>query len=745
MDQGPLPLFPEAERITLPKPSAHDARAIERDDFPFEYFSDIAEAESWRKEIHRPIYHIHKWWAQRLGSVFRAIVLATFAPGGADLRHLFYSPIDLGDVVVLDPFMGSGTTIGETLKAGGRAVGFDINPVAHFLVRNAIALPGRDRLLATFRAIEQDVAVEIHRFYEARLPGNRAASVLYYFWVKQLACPQCASLVDLFPSYVFAQHAYPRRNPDAQVLCPSCGALTCARYDAREASCGRCRRSFDPHAAPARGTKATCPGCHCSFPIAKVARGRGTPPAHRLYAKLVLTKDGRKLYLPADDFDRALYRVAERKLAARSNAYPVVKLEPGYNTNQVLNYAYAHWHEMFNARQLLCLSILADRIRAIPDEREREVFSCLFSGTLEFNNMFASFKGEGTGAVRHMFYHHILKPERTPLEANVWGTAKSSGAFSTLFRSRILRALEYAENPFELRIGKPASTKVYGLSRSLVHDPARTFAEFEQGKAVYLACRDSATTDLRQESVDAIITDPPFFDNVHYSQLADFFYAWQRHILSPHGARPNDTTRAPEAEVQQADPDLFAERLGGVWAECHRVLKPQGILAFTYHHSRAEGWRCVLASLINAGFAITQAHPIKAEMSVATPKHQAREPIDLDMILVCRKRSSLASAAFDEAGDNLIRRASSEAERQLERLLAVARRVSRNDVRVVFMAHAIAGLSRVAPDHALRSFDVVESSAEVLIDRLWRGLNYDARSKPHARRSTTVVVRAEST
>src|SRR5437879_13899112 len=108
---------------------------------------------------------------------------------------------------------------------------------------------------------------------------------------------------------------------------------------------------------------------------------------------------------------------------------------------------------MFNARQLLCLSLLAERLRAIPNEGLRDLFACLFSGTLEFNNMFASYKGEGTGAVRHMFAHHILKPERTPLEANPWGTPKSSGSFSTLFRSRILRALDSAENPFDIMVG----------------------------------------------------------------------------------------------------------------------------------------------------------------------------------------------------------------------------------------------------------------------------------------------------
>ena len=141
--------------------------------------------------------------------------------------------------------------------------------------------------------------------------------------------------------------------------------------------------------------------------------------------------------------------------------------------------------------------------------------------------MFASFKGEGTGAVRHMFAHHILKPERVPLEANLWGTPKSSGSFQTMFEGRIRRALDYAEDPFELKVvrgnGRKASEKVYGLSAPLGFDIADSYEEFAHGLRVHLSCGDSSQTDIPDRSVDAVITDPPFFDNVHYSQLADFF------------------------------------------------------------------------------------------------------------------------------------------------------------------------------------------------------------------------------
>jgi len=71
--------------------------ALEDPSFPFEKVSDVAELESWRKEINRPLYHIHKWWAQRLGTVFRAIILGALSPSGTDIFDALYQPVRLDD------------------------------------------------------------------------------------------------------------------------------------------------------------------------------------------------------------------------------------------------------------------------------------------------------------------------------------------------------------------------------------------------------------------------------------------------------------------------------------------------------------------------------------------------------------------------------------------------------------------------------------------------------------------------
>ena len=418
--------------------------AIEQNTFPFERLSDIAELESWRKEINRPIYHVHKWWAQRLGSVFRSILIAAFSPPDSDILAAFYTCRQPSEHVVFDPFMGSGTTVGEAIKLGFRGIGQDINPVAYFLVKNALAAHSRPRILQEFRAMEADTAPVLRHYYETRTTSGLfadgfAADVLYYFWVKVVACAACGEDVDLFGSYIFAHHAYPNKHPSCKALCPTCGAINTVKHDTERATCADCQASFNPQVGPASGQTARCPKCRESFSIAKTVRATKQPPRHRLYAKLVLVGNGEKEYQRIIPHDLALFNEAERQLQTRRNAYPVVAIEPGYNTDQALGYNYTHWHLMFNARQLLCVSILAERIRQIEEPRTRELFACLLSGCLEFNNMFASFKGEGTGAVRHMFSHHILKPERMPLEANLWGTPKSSGSFSTLFESRILR------------------------------------------------------------------------------------------------------------------------------------------------------------------------------------------------------------------------------------------------------------------------------------------------------------------
>lgn len=678
-----------AEKFALERPE--QATALEGD-FPIVEISRIAERESWRKEINRPLYHIHKWWATRLGSVFRGIALAALMPAGTPVWKRFYDSHRLEGKVVLDPFMGSGTTLGEALKLGAKAIGGDINPVSTFMVRQAFTRVSEDDLRAAFARLEAQVAPEIRRYYRTRDPqSGEFIPVLYGFWVKTVATPEGETL-PLFSRYVFSQDAYPKKKPRARIVCPQCWGLIEDRYDATDLVCGHCRHRFNPQAGPASGQYVTGRDGR-RYRIRELLPQDGRPPAHRLYAMMALRPSGEKVYLPAGDEDRALYAEAEARLSSEDLPLPSLAVRPGHNTDQARNYHYTHWRDFFNARQLLCLGLLLRGILQIEDVAVREQLLCLFSGTLEFNNLFCSFKGEGTGAVRHMFSHHILKPERAPLENSVWGTEKSSGTFSTLFESRLIPAKRYLDQPFEIACASDLFGAAGGAGKVVASDPLRpaqvaTWKELQDSpQGVMILNGDSSRLPIPDASVDAVVTDPPYFDFVHYSELSDFFFAWLAPVLRHRHPGFDRADSSAAGEVQHKDPRAFARQLGAVFAECRRVLKDDGTLAFSFHHSRVEGWAAIGEAIAAAGLAVVAAHPVHAELRSASPKSAAQAPISIDAILVCKKRGVADSCRVDD--DAIVRRT----EGLVAELQAAGMSISSTDRFVVLASQALISLS----------------------------------------------------
>jgi adenine-specific DNA methylase len=211
--------------------------------------------------------------------------------------------------------------------------------------------------------------------------------------------------------------------------------------------------------------------------------------------------------------------------------------------------------------------------------------------------------------------------------------------------------------------------------------------------------------------VDLIVTDPPFFDNVHYSELADFFHAWQQ--LG--NTQIPTSTRHPD-EVQDRNASSFADKLGAIFKECHRLLKENGLLVFSYHHSRVEGWQALADAVLGSGFAFVNSHPVRGELSVAAPKSQAKEPIQLDIILVCRKRQpGWQPCDVDEA--------LKVAEMKIQRLLRAGFRLSRNDCKIIVLGQVLTTLSNAS------DFEACSAAIASLVDRSSAfGLHHDDKT-----------------
>lgn len=670
-------------------------------EFPLSKLNELTRLESYNKHYYRPTNYIHKWWARRLGSVFRTIVLATFLDEGQDVWERYYQGANLGGKIVLDPFMGGGTTVIEALRLGCKVVGVDLNPVAWWTVREAITPANLDALDDAFYGIERRVAAKIRQFYKTACPHcGRESDAVHILWVKRASCVACSKETCLHPSYTLFH-----QKREATIFCPTCGHVFPTSTPQQANECPHCGHSFVPTRGAVRGASFTCADCGRRQTILEATKASDRILTDEMFALRYLCPTHGQAFKAPDADDIALYEEAAREFEERREEllFPHQSIPCGLKTDDLLNHNYRYWHELFNPRQLLCLDTLLGAILEIKRRNIRELMLTLFSSCLEFNNMFCSYKGGNPrrpGAVRHIFSHHAFVLPRQSLENNLWGVEGSSGSFSALYASRLRRGKEYAHAPIERTVhdGKVVG-KVRVAGERIEGHLAADFEELSKSdRNALLLCSNSEHLDLPDYSVDAIITDPPYFDNVQYSELADFFYVWLR--LGLHGKyaafRPELTPKADEVvkNVRRGKgSDSFLEGLTGVFCECNRVLKDDGMLVFTFHHKDREAWSIVLKSVLDADFYVSATYPVHAEMPMSV-HIQNQKAMEYDAIIFCRKRVSETSIGWDEL-ERQIRHKAGEILRQLT---ATNGAVSKPDTSVIVLGKCLEFYSKYYPN-----------------------------------------------
>jgi putative DNA methylase len=635
---------------------------------PYVELSAMARVEAHRKNIYRPPYYVHKWWARRIGSVFRGIALDMLLPEGENVMDAYYRAHDFSDTVVLDPFMGGGTTIGETLRLGCKVVGCDLNPVAWYLVSQAMRQADIPMLTESFQRVADEVAKPIGDMYRTTCDGcSGPATAQYTSWVKQVSCGECGAPSDLHLSNVIM--ADMATKGAGLVDCPSCGHPWWVSAVRCEVQCPDCAHRFVPIERRTKNTHYHCAVCGHSDRILSAIGTTETPPIHRMRSLTIWCEAcGKRHQKPSAD-DLAKYEAVAVEAAAHFEELRIPReaIPAGFNTNQMRKYGYRYWHQMFNARQLKGLDMLFGAVRQIEDTPSRELLTLLASAALEFNSMFCGAKGLGTGAIRHVFAHHAFIPAKEPLEANLWGVHRSSGGYSTLFKERVLRGRQWADAPIERRFTGSKAEKVSIPGERLAGRPAERFEQLGNDEADMLLLNQSSESldQVPDGSIDLVITDPPFADSVMYSELSDYFYVWLRLALRDDYVNfvtpvVDDTREAVHNPGRGRDGAFYTTVLGNVFAEATRKLKAGGKMAFTFHHSGKNAWRHIEDALVFAGLVVERWWPVFAEMESGVPLHGKENNGHLDIVFVCAKAGEVtrpqAQDDIEKMGRNLAER-----------------------------------------------------------------------------------------
>jgi len=665
---------------------ANDFRRFIEESFPVKEVGAASSKE--KNIRHGHISTLHIWWARRPLAASRATAYAALTPAPKDaeewqkkrdfiiqlcqwensnnqalLERARREILEANDGVppkVLDPFAGGGSYPLEALRLGCETYSSDYNPVAVLIEKATLEYPqkfgrpfegmpdwaepvavsgtspkgkvkrkekdGQPALFDTtagsqstdFNPLQnavrywgkwvlEEARKELAKFYP---PDPDGSIPVGYIWARTIPCqnPACEQDIPLMRGYWLAKKRnkkialYPKVSEGKLIF-----SIIGDDYE-------KWPNEFDPDNGTVSHAVATCPICGNVIDD-KTTRhlfSEGISGQRLIAVVLTPVHSIKKVYRIATKLDNDIYEFAKKQLEndaiEKGNLWglspiPDEPLPPtGTLGFRIQRYGMKVWGDLFNARQTLELITIVNLIRTAQEKI-----------SFDANNQ------EFTKAVTT--YLAFILSRHSSYNTNLcWWEPLGERSFNIFGRQAIPMVFDYSEiNPLG-----PLTGNIQMQTETTIDLIGSLFLNLTTTNLPIVTQNSATQLPYPNNYFDAIFTDPPYYDNVPYSYLSDFFYVWFKrslgHIVPDIFATPL-TPKIGEIVAYshnsggvEAGKRFFEENLKFAFQEMYRILKPRGVATIVYAHKSTTGWETVINALLDSGLVISSAWPINTEM-----------------------------------------------------------------------------------------------------------------------------------
>jgi adenine-specific DNA methylase len=621
----------------------------------------------------------HEWYVDALGikgdpvaarqQIKAAVARGTKTPGNAygypraftvspdattieRIRRLVALRADVGErVTVLDPFAGGGSIPFEAARYGCDTIANELNPVASAILAGTVQLPAElgPEFATVIRRYGKRWAERVRKRLDEFFPLVVNDEQLAYIWAHTVPCPTTGRPTPLAPDFWLARGKAGRDIAIKLDVDREAGTYSLDVVEGSEAARWGNVSTYKKGTGTSVWTGETFSGDY----IRKMA---ADGEVGQMLLAVSVTRprvSGRQFRAPTEA-DFAAVRAASAEVERRRPSWEIEDLLPseflphGWKTNEPRRMALTRWSDMFTPRQLLTNVTALEELHNVIAEAKTECgeqqaralalyLAFALDKACDYNGMLSSWHASRT-TVRNTFDRHDF--------AYKWTFAEFDGAHA-LFPWVVDQVVD-----------------AYGGIAKLAYQAETMMTEERRSRAQIL--RGSATSlPLPTNSVDAIVTDPPYYDNVMYGECSDYFYVWLKRSLRDTWPQFCDLTLTDKEAEAVANPSLFTdvaapsgrgkkrqpgqksaaeladaryeELLRASFQEAYRVLKDDGVLTVMFTHKRVDAWDTLGVALLDAGFTVASSWPVHTESENSL--HQAKKNAAASTIfLSCRKR-----------------------------------------------------------------------------------------------------------